>query len=337
MKKYTLVFGLVVLWGAMQGSAWGLTLRVQGAQALPGDTPDVCVFLDGNDGTVSGLQVDLTWDSSCLSIDRSSGDQAACVMNPETGRSTFQTRVLASDRMRALMVSLHDTSPMPATVNQLFCCQFRVSAAAGGRTCGVTPANVVLSDPRGQRLRFTGVGGSITVARGRDEPGMGTGGVAPGGAMVPGVVQGGGSGGATAGGAGAPGEGGRAVAPAPAAVGGAPGGVPPVPAAAPVPAMPAAVQGAPAAVGTEGGATPEALAATPETPAQATPVGTPKEKRPTPAPTGPTKPAVAETPPKAATPSPEVKKTPAAGTPTAAAAVKTPHKKPKGRKSPTAH
>jgi|GEM_PF-5466242 len=127
------------------GAAWfageaamGLTVQVQGASASPGDTPDVCVYLPDSDGTVAGVQLDLFWDSSCLSVDRSSGDQAACVMNPETKRSTFQTRVLSEGRLRAVLVSLNDVSPIPANVRQLFCCQFRVSPNAGGRTCGVS-------------------------------------------------------------------------------------------------------------------------------------------------------------------------------------------------------
>ncbi len=335
MKRSLFSFSMLALLVGTQAAAWGLTVRVQGAKALPGDTPDVCVYLDQNDGTVSGLQVDLYWDSSCLSVDRSSGDQAACVMNPETGRSTFQTRVLGSDRMRALMVNLSDPSPMPPTVSQLFCCQFRVSAAAEGRTCGVTPSNIVLSDRQGQRLPFTAVGGSITVARGSDERGLGSGGMGPGGVMAPGAVQGGSTGGATTGGTGAPGEGGPAIAPAAPVRGGAPAGAPPAPAVAPAPMVPPPAQGAPAGGGEESVSTPEAVVATPEATLAPTPAATPEITKPTAAPTRLDQATPEKKPDKVGTTTPEMKKSPPVGTPTAATAARTPQKKPKARKSPT--
>lgn len=324
MKLYTKVAGILVTLASAVGPVWGLTLRVQGTNAFPGDTPDVCVFLDNNDGTVSGLQVDLVWDSSCLSVDRSTGDQAACVMNPETGRSTFQTRVLASDRMRALLLSLNDTSPMPRTVNQLFCCQFRVSAAAGGRTCGVNLTNVILSDPKGQRLQSTGVGGSIVVARARDERGVGTGGVGTGAGVAAPAVSGGSGGVAT----GESEPSGAPVAPGgPGAAGPAPAGAPPAPVGVPAQAPPAPAVNVPAEAAVEGEMTPEPTV-------QSTPGRTPKATKPTPAATPPTKATPAGTPPKADTPNTGTEKTPTAGTPLPGAEARTPRTKQGHGKTP---
>lgn len=316
-------------------SAMGLTVQVQGASASPGDTPDVCVYLPDNDGTVAGVQLDLFWDSSCLSVDRSSGDQAACVMNPETKRSTFQTRVLSEGRLRALLVSLNDVSPIPANVRQLFCCQFRVSPNAGGRTCGVNLSNVIASNSNGQRLSVTGVPGSIAVAGGAQAGGVRAGGVGPGKVMAPAVIEGGSAPQApvAAGAGGGPGAGGPAVAPVQGgAVGAAPPAapaVPAVPAGAPgaVPVAPQpAMQAEPAAA--EGEAAPQGTAA-------ATPASTEKPA-PTKEATKATSPA--KTPGGVGTPTPEIKKSPVGPTPagaTPAATPATPHAggaKQKGKK-----
>ncbi|MCX8073573.1 MAG: hypothetical protein N3C12_14175 [Candidatus Binatia bacterium] len=311
MKRMVSLLGWMLVGSLFSAQAFAITLRVQGANASPGDTPDVCVYLDENDGTVSGLQVDLVWDSSCLTVDRGMGDQGACVMNPETGRSTFQTRVLANDRLRALMVSLNDTTPMPESVHQVFCCQFRVSPAAGGRTCGINVANVILSDRKGQRINVTGVGGSITVARAGDQGGVPVGGTGSGGVIAPAIVGGGQSG---------MGSGGAAAGAAPAAppAAGVSGGAAPAaaPAVAPAPAVqapPAAgvpAQVAPAPAEVMAGATPQAEGTA--QPAVATP-------EPTAAGTAPTKPAsLAKTPAAVGTPTPEGKKSPAQATPAGA-------------------
>ncbi|GIW45657.1 MAG: hypothetical protein KatS3mg077_2939 [Candidatus Binatia bacterium] len=328
MKRYAWTLSIGVLWACAASAALAATVRVQGTSASPGDTPDVCVFLDNNEGNVAGLQADLFWDSSCLTADRSTGDQAACVVNPDTGRSLFQTRILSAGQMRVIMASLNDTSPMPASVSQLFCCQFRVSEKAAGRTCGVNLSNVILSDPGGQRLPVNGVPGSIAVRGGAQERGVRASGSGPGSVMVPAVVEGGAAPAAPAAGAGTTG-GAAPAAPVAPAVGAAPAVAPAAPVAPVVPQMQA-----PAAAGAEGAAP---AGATPEERAEATaasPAPTPAATKATPAATAP----VRGTPPATAaqavgTPTAEAKQSPAAPSREA----KTPHKKSKERSRGSVH
>lgn len=242
--------------------AWALSLVVEGGSAAPGDTPDVCVSLADNDGNVSGVQVDLFWDSSCLTVDRTSGDQPACIVNRETRRS-LNARVLSSGQVRVLLLSLTDATPMPASVRQLFCCQFRVSRQAAGRTCGINMSNVIASNAAGQRVPISGVPGSIVVRGGAQAGGVGAGGSGPGSAMRPGAaVEGGAPSAASGGSGGAPAAagGGPAVAPVPA------GRVPAPPVGGAMPQMP------------ESGTT---AAATEETTSESSPAVTPEATKPT--------------------------------------------------------
>ncbi len=208
------------------GAARAVTLVVQGGEVSPGDTPDVCVAMPDNDGTVAGLQLDLVWDSSCLAVDTAFGKEGACVVSPGV-QKTLHSNVRSPGSLRILLLSLSDTSTIPAGVTQLFCCQFRVSPAASGRTCAVSLSGAIASDPNGNRLgSLRTVPGAIAVRRPSAEE---MGGAAPGAAsrpvVVPPVV-----------------EGGPASAPAPADVRGS---QPAAPAAAPVaPVVPARPPGA---------------------------------------------------------------------------------------------
>ncbi|GIW45659.1 MAG: hypothetical protein KatS3mg077_2941 [Candidatus Binatia bacterium] len=129
-----------------------LSLRSGGAQVASGQVVDLCMNLDVNNGRIAGLQADLLWDPGCLEAVADAGDGAACTVNPDTGRSVFATRRLAPGRMRTVLLNVLDTRPIPADVEQLGCCSFRVIGAAGAR-CEVNWTFVILSDPRGERLR----------------------------------------------------------------------------------------------------------------------------------------------------------------------------------------
>ena len=271
--------GVVVRWMvvAMLGLfaaevAQALTFVVQGGQASPGDTPDVCVALPDNDGTVAGFQMDLVWDSSCLSVDQASTNEGACFANPEARRAMFRTSLRGNNGLRILALNLTDTSPIPAGVRDLFCCQFRVAPAAGGRTCAISVSEAIASDPKGNRLpNVRSVPGAIAVRGGAEERGARAPFAGPGAVMMPPVVEGGAAPRQAEGGSGS------APAPAPRASGGgvstapvqgvakpvAPAGVsaephaPEAPPVALVPAEPVRPEGIPA-MAAEGGATPEA-------------------------------------------------------------------------------
>ncbi|MCX8073570.1 MAG: hypothetical protein N3C12_14160 [Candidatus Binatia bacterium] len=127
-------------------------VAVEGRSHEPGatDIVDVCVNLEVNSGHVAGVQADLLWDPVCLSAEAPVGDEVKCGLGAGVDRDTFMVRLVEPARMRALMVSLRDTRPLPAEVNRLFCCVFRT--AGGAAHCEVDLDNLILSDPRGRRL-----------------------------------------------------------------------------------------------------------------------------------------------------------------------------------------
>lgn len=185
-------FLAIVLFVLVGQVARALTFVVQGGQAEAGDTPDVCIVLPDNDGTVAGFQMDLVWDSSCLSVDQASAGEGACYGNPEARRAMFRTALRGANGLRVLALNLTDTSPIPAAVRDLFCCQFRVAPAAGGRTCSISVSEVIASDPKGNRLpNVRGVPGAIIVRAVADQRGVGAPGAGPGAAVLPPVLEGG--------------------------------------------------------------------------------------------------------------------------------------------------
>lgn len=317
MLKPSLVLASIstLLVAAAAAPASAVTIALQGGSAQAGDTPDICVLMPDNDGQVSGIQMDLQWDSSCLNADTAGGDEGACEVNRAANRDTFRSKVSNQSQMRVLMLSISDTTPIPASVKQLFCCQFRVSPNAGGRTCTVNLSNVIASNATGTRLPVTPQGTAIAVqGRGSTMGGMGGGTGGGGGVMAPPVITGG-----------------QAPAPAAQGAGGTTGSAP---AAAPVaPAAPkAAAPGMPQAPGLPdarqaveqaGQAIEEAAEEAKDAAKEAAGalLGTPKPgatAKTTPAAGTPTaKTTPKDSPKPAGTPTPQTKRTGAAETPTA--------------------
>ncbi|GBD27548.1 hypothetical protein HRbin30_02899 [bacterium HR30] len=131
-----------------------LVLSVQSestAGVSPNDKVNLCLNLDVNTGTISGLQADLLWDPQCLAPEVVRGDEVTCQIEPATRRSIFASRALAPGRLRVLLVNLTDPSPMPVEVTRLGCCTFHAVGQAGER-CEVYLDAVTASDPRGNRL-----------------------------------------------------------------------------------------------------------------------------------------------------------------------------------------
>jgi hypothetical protein len=115
----------------------------QVARAAPAD---VCLTMSGGQGAVAGLQVDLAWDGSCMSADTSGG---ICKADPATGKTVMPQspiRGRAQSTLRALMLSIVDTNPIPD--GNLFCCTFKLANPSGG-CCGLTMGNVAFSDSTG--------------------------------------------------------------------------------------------------------------------------------------------------------------------------------------------
>jgi len=108
---------------------------------------DVCVAMAGSNGQVGGLQMDLTWDSACMTAVRVAGSTAQCTSNPSTGKSV-QTALHSGAQMRALFLSVSDTSPVPD--GELFCCRFAVALSEADSCCSINVTNLILAGPAGR-------------------------------------------------------------------------------------------------------------------------------------------------------------------------------------------
>lgn len=142
------------------GAQEGLTVAVQDAAASADGTTKVCVRLENNSGNVSGMQMDLNWDPACLRAEES-GSEPKCTMNPAAQRAMFRAAVRNAGSLRVVFLNLTDTTPMPASVGELFCCEFRVAEGSSGRKCSVDVTNAIASDPKGVRLPIGVRSGSV--------------------------------------------------------------------------------------------------------------------------------------------------------------------------------
>ncbi|MBI3785999.1 MAG: hypothetical protein HY270_21625 [Deltaproteobacteria bacterium] len=150
MQKTTLAcIGLIAL---VAGRAAAVTVAAQGAPIAPGKSGPVCFVLTENDGQVSGIQMDVGWQNGC-SVDLGNDGEARCTVNPDTNRTTFKTKVTAGGlQLRAIMLNIADTTPIPADVSELFCCSFSAAAKATGMPCTFALSNVIASSSTGNRL-----------------------------------------------------------------------------------------------------------------------------------------------------------------------------------------
>jgi hypothetical protein len=126
------------------------------SQQHPADQPsvesssaDVCVAMAGSNGMVGGLQMELSWDSACMTAALATGNAAQCTSNPSTGKSV-ETGLLSDAEMRVLFLSLSDTSPVPD--GDLFCCKFAVAQSQAGSCCSVELGNLILAGLTGHRI-----------------------------------------------------------------------------------------------------------------------------------------------------------------------------------------
>jgi hypothetical protein len=293
---------------------------------------NLCISMADSNGQVAGIQVDLKWDSACMSAEQGAGGLAQCTADPATGKQV-RASVRPGPTLKTILFSMTDTNPIGD--GNLFCCSFTRSGSAGNACCGLTMGNILGSDSVGKAIPandFTLVATMDGQACAASEAGSG------GQAPVRSGLQGGGGG---------------VVAP-PAVSGGAPAAAAPqapaaaapqAPAAGAAPAAPAAGI-APAVPGVGGlPAAPGAAVPAPEAPSGMDQVQRALEQfrgAPTPAAEA-TTPAAIATPERtraAGTPTAKSRATEAHGTPTAAAkqtpgADKTPQATPQGTAAAT--
>lgn len=155
---------MLMRWGrlTMREGLWGLAIAacvMSPVAAAPARTAatDVCVIMTGSNGQVSGLQLDLSWDPTCMTAERGAGDAAKCNANPATGKSV-QTKLFPNNStLRALFLSVSDTSPVPD--DELFCCRFTFTSAQANPCCVARIDNLILANPNvpGNRIYDAGI------------------------------------------------------------------------------------------------------------------------------------------------------------------------------------
>ena len=300
------IMGIIVGALGVSSRSRALEVGVVSNSAPAGGSVDMCIYMSGSGGKVAGIQMNLHWDGSCVSITPGAGYEAQCsnLVGGKTLKTAIGTRPCNNDPscMMAMLVSFSDVDPMQD--QELFCCNFTVLGSPPKTSCPFTLTNVIAGESSGAKVaNIQSVAGALTVSGAGSTGGAG-GGVGMGGGGAPSVVVPA-VGGAAAGGSTAGGTSGGGAVRAPAGVGAVPG----LPAGVPsgqMPQVPEAVSGEP---------TPAAPAAAVET--------TPAAQRTT---------AVHATPTPRRTPA-AATTTPAAKTPTAGAG--TPSPGTPGAKTPT--
>jgi hypothetical protein len=119
------------------------------AAQLSAESPstDVCVAMAGSNGEVGGLQMDLSWDSACMTAEQVTGTAAQCASNPSTGKRV-QTALFSDTQMRVVFLSVSDESPVPD--GELFCCRFAVAPSQAGSCCSINVTDLILASPTGR-------------------------------------------------------------------------------------------------------------------------------------------------------------------------------------------
>ncbi|MFI5395623.1 MAG: hypothetical protein ACHQ9S_08820 [Candidatus Binatia bacterium] len=111
---------------------------------------DVIFLMSGSNGQVGGLQMDLSWDPSCMTVERQEGDAASCASNPST-RKNVQTKIFSDNAtMRVLFLSVSDTSPIAD--DELFSCRFNRASAPSSPCCSLSIGNLIFAAPTGGRI-----------------------------------------------------------------------------------------------------------------------------------------------------------------------------------------
>jgi hypothetical protein len=129
-------------------------LSISTSAAAPGAGVFVPITFESQSSSVAGIQFDLLYDSSALSLRVTVGD----IMR--TSGKTLSLREIAPGQMRFLVVGLNQNSIADGTLIHLFA---NVNVNALGGTYSLQLLNVVASDPSANAVTVTTVDGSITV------------------------------------------------------------------------------------------------------------------------------------------------------------------------------
>jgi hypothetical protein len=149
-------------WCGVMVAALLVSAQIAAAQGAP---TDVCVYLTGSGGKVSGLQMDLRWDPGCMTANSASGTAADCSSNASTGKNV-QTRIFPDNSsMRVLFLSVSDKSAIPDDT-ELFCCKFAMVGSQTGSCCSVATSSIIFAGPTGSRVYDASAQLSVVVGGG---------------------------------------------------------------------------------------------------------------------------------------------------------------------------
>jgi hypothetical protein len=110
---------------------------------------NLCISMADSNGLVAGIQVDLKWDSACMSAGQGAGGLAQCTAEPATGKQV-RASVRPGPTLKTILFSMTDTNPIGD--GNLFCCSFTRSSGAGAACCGLTMGNILGSDSSGKAI-----------------------------------------------------------------------------------------------------------------------------------------------------------------------------------------
>jgi uncharacterized protein (TIGR03437 family) len=129
--------------------------------ATPGASVTSQVAFSSQASSVSGVQFDLQYDNSAMSLVAMLGDPARI-----SGKNLY-TVDLASNKKRFLIIGLNQNSIPDGTLINLF---VNLSPTAPAGVYALTLSNVSGTDPSGNALSVTGTDGAVTVSAGAAAP-----------------------------------------------------------------------------------------------------------------------------------------------------------------------
>jgi len=110
---------------------------------------NLCISMADSKGKVAGIQVDLKYDSACMSADQDNGLLARCTAEPTTGKEV-RAAIRPGPTLKAIFFSLTDTDPI--SDGNLFCCSFTRSSRPASACCDLTMSNILGSDSVGKAI-----------------------------------------------------------------------------------------------------------------------------------------------------------------------------------------
>jgi uncharacterized protein (TIGR03437 family) len=134
--------------------AFSSQLTLVNQSAVPGTSVLIPVVFGSQDGTISGIQFDLEYDSAAMSLSTTLGDPA------RSSEKSFYAADLAPNKRRFLIVGFNRNPIADGALINLFI-NLNQNAAAG--VYALELSNLAATDPSGNPIPITGADGTVTV------------------------------------------------------------------------------------------------------------------------------------------------------------------------------